>query len=137
MNIGILLRSPFNKLVEEIHEELARRGHPEIRPAHGTVFQFIGKHGARITDMAEKAHMTKQSMSYLVEYLEERGYVERRPDETDRRAMLFSLTKKGWKVVDAAEKAIANVQKDWEKRMGKSAYRQLTELLARLNDAIR
>lgn len=69
MNIGILLRKPFQQLVDEIHETLAIEGYPEIRPAQGIVFQFIGKNGSRLTELAIKAQITKQSMSYLVEYL--------------------------------------------------------------------
>src|SRR5450755_2302934 len=106
MNIGILLRTPFQQLVDEIHDNLAREGYPEVRPAQGIVFQFIGKTGARLTELAAKAQMTKQSMSYLVEYLEKEGHVERADDETDKRAKIFRLTKKGWKVVAIAEKSI-------------------------------
>lgn len=135
MNIGILLRTPFFRLVEEIHEELARKGYPDIRPAHGNVFQFIGKNGARMTDMAEKAQMTKQSMGYLLNYLEECGYVERKPDERDKRAVIFALTAKGWDVVNAAEEAIAGIQKKWEAVLGESDYQRLVNILGKLYQA--
>jgi DNA-binding MarR family transcriptional regulator len=135
MNIGILLRSPFHILVEEIHSKLALHGYPEIRPAHGNVFQFIGKNGARVTDMAEKAQMTKQSMSYLVYYLESYGYVERREDPTDKRALIFGLTEKGKKVEDVAEMAIAEVEQKWEKALGKKDFKKLNSLLKKLNIA--
>src|ERR1043165_8047745 len=110
MNLGILLRNPFQKLVESIHEDLAAAGFAEVRPAHGVVFQFIGKNGARLTELAAKSQLTKQSMSYLVEHLEKHGHVERFVDETDSRAWIFRLTKKGWKVVAIAEKSIAGFE---------------------------
>src|SRR6185312_4386828 len=135
MNIGILLRTPFFKLVEEIHNTLAEKGYPEIRPAHGNVFQFIGKNGARITDMAKKAHMTKQSMSYLVYYLEEHGYVEQASDDTDARAIIFRLTNKGRKAVDIAEEVIKEVQMKWKKALGKDKYDELWRLLVTLNES--
>ena len=78
MNIGILLRAPFQQLVDEIHDNLAKAGYPEVRPAQGIVFQFIGKKGARLTELAAKAQMTKQSMSYLVEYLENAAMLKER-----------------------------------------------------------
>ena len=136
MNIGILLRKPFQQLVDEIHEDLAMEGYPEIRPAHGVVFQFIGKEGVRLTELAAKAQMTKQSMSYLVEYLEKEGHVERAPDETDNRAKLFRLTKKGWKVVDIAEKAISNFETKCKKKMGAQRYNQLVSLLKELDTSL-
>ncbi len=133
MNIGILLRTPFLKLVDEIHETLAQKGYPEIRPAHGVVFQFIGKEGARLTDLANKAQMTKQSMSYLLEYLEKEGHVERGGDESDKRALIFRLTKKGWKVVSIAEQAIQNFESSCKKKLGAIKYKQLLKLLEEMN----
>jgi DNA-binding MarR family transcriptional regulator len=133
MNIGILLRQPFQQLVEQIHNDLAEAGYPEIRPVQGVVFQFIGKNGARLTELAEKAQMTKQSMSYLVEYLEEAGHVERADDETDKRAKIFRLTKKGWRVVALAEQSIARFEDNCKKNLGAAKYKQLTALLKELN----
>ena len=111
-------------------------GYPEVRPAQGIVFQFIGKKGARLTELAAKAQMTKQSMSYLVEYLEKEGHVERADDETDKRAKLFRLTKKGWKVVAIAEKSIENFEAKCKKKMGVAKYNQLVKLLKELDNAL-
>lgn len=130
------MREPFQQLVEEIHDTLAQAGYPEIRPAHGIVFQFIGKEGARLTELAAKAQMTKQSMSYLVEYLEKEGHLERTDDETDKRAKVFRLTKKGWKVVAIAEKAIHNFETKCKQQMGAAKYKQLLQLLDELGQAV-
>ena len=35
----------FRVLIDELHGELARQGHPEVRPMHGFVFQAIGPDG--------------------------------------------------------------------------------------------
>jgi len=137
MNIGILLRTPFQKLVEELHKGLASEGYGDIRPAHGNVFQFIGKNGARVTQMADKAQMTKQSMSYLVEDMERMGYVLRMADETDKRAVIFKLTKKGWAASSVAEKIIAQIEKDWTKRIGKKEMAILGKGLKQLNEALK
>jgi len=136
MNIGILLRDPFLKWVEMIHEELDKRGYEEIRPAHGNVFQFIGKAGARITTMAERAQMTKQSMSYLVDYLEQRGYVERKEDEADRRAVIFCLTKKGWDCVAEVEDIMKGLEKKWRQQLGKKQYDELFNNLLALREIL-
>lgn len=137
MNIGQLLRDPFQQLVEEIHESLASEGYPEIRPAHGNVFQFIGRNGARLTEMAAKAQMTKQSMSYLVEYLEKEGHVECVQDETDKRAKIYRLTKKGWKAVNIAEKAVQGFEKKCRKKLGRSKYDKLIGLLTELDKELK
>ncbi len=43
------------------------------------IFQNLGPEGARIGELAERAKLTNQLVGYLVDYLEEHGYVERRP----------------------------------------------------------
>lgn len=136
MNIGILLRSPFQALVDRIHQDLAKHGFGDVRPAHGNVFQFIGKNGARITALAEKANMTKQSMSYLVEYLEQRGYVERRPDPIDGRAVIFCLTAQGWQVVKVAEQSIKDIQEDWRQFLGPRKFDSMVAALNELGELV-
>ena len=42
-----------------------------------------------MTELAELAQVTRQSMSEMIIELERRGYVERTPDPTDRRAVLI------------------------------------------------
>ena len=137
MNIGILLRTPFQTLVERIHVDLAKNGFEEIRPAHGNVFQFIGRNGSRITAMAEKAQMTKQSMSYLVAYLEERSYIERKADPEDGRAIIFCLTPKGRKVVDIAEQSIQHLQGEWKEQLGTKKFDNMVSSLQDLNEIVK
>jgi DNA-binding MarR family transcriptional regulator len=100
------------------------------------VFQHIEAGGSRLTDLAERAQITKQSMGYLVDYLEERGYVERRPDPTDRRATLICLTDRGWSQVRAALAIIAAVEAEWTQALGKERMAHLRDLLTELKSVI-
>jgi DNA-binding MarR family transcriptional regulator len=132
-NVGILLRDPFQEIVRRIAEGLAEAGFDDIRPAHTTVFQHIKAEGSRLSELAERAQITKQSMGYLVDYLEVHGYVERRADPSDRRASLIFLTERGWAEVREALKIIAGIEQDWARRLGKQRMEQLRELLTELN----
>ena len=49
----------------------------------------------RITELAADEHVTQPAITLLVNRLAERGWVERVPDRTDRRAVLVSLTAAG------------------------------------------
>lgn len=131
-NIGILLRVPFHEVVGRLSEGLAEAGFGDIRPAHTAVFQHIEAEGSRLSELAERAQLTKQSMGYLVDYLEERGYLERRPDPSDRRATLVCLTERGWDEVRVALRIIAAIEEDWSRRLGKRRMAQLRELLTEL-----
>jgi DNA-binding MarR family transcriptional regulator len=100
--------------------------------AHTAVFQHIAPDGSRLTDLAERAQITKQSMGYLVDYLEQRGYLERRPDPSDRRAALVCLTERGWGQIHAAIAIIRTVEREWTRALGKQRMQQLRELLTEL-----
>jgi hypothetical protein len=86
-NLGRLLREPFQEMTAHVHARLAEQGHPQIRVAHGNVFQFLDDEGTRASDLAARAQMTKQSMGELIAHLEAHGYVERVPDPGDGRAL--------------------------------------------------
>jgi DNA-binding MarR family transcriptional regulator len=96
------------------------------------VFQHIEADGSRLTDLAERAQITKQSMGYLVDYLEQRGYLERRPDPTDRRVALICLTDRGWDQIRAALSIINAIERDWARRIGKRRVEQLRDVLTEL-----
>src|SRR5579884_143824 len=131
-NIGILLREPVQEVVRRVTAGLAEAGFDDLRPAHTAVFQHIDADGSRLTDLAERAQITKQSMAYLVDYLEQRGYLERRPDPNDRRAALICLTERGWEQVRAALETIAAVEAEWAERLGAERVEQLRDLLVDL-----
>lgn len=135
-NLGVLLREPFLALTEQIHDRLAERGHPEIRPAHGNVFQFLDDQGTRVSVLAERAQMTKQSMAELVAHLEAHGYVERIPDPSDRRAKLVRATRRGRSTFKIALDAIVEAEARWTDRLGEQKARRLRELLEELNAAL-
>lgn len=132
-NLGILLRGPYQEISRRIAAELANAGFEDIRPAHTPVFQHIKAEGSRLSDLAQRAQLTKQSMGYLVDYLEERGYVERMADPSDRRASLIFLTERGWDEVRAALKILASIEEEWARSLGTRDMQQLRKLLTRLN----
>ncbi len=131
-NLGILLRAPFQEVVRRVSAGLAEAGFGDLRPAHTAVFQHIDADGSRLTDLAERAQITKQSMGYLVDYLEDRGYLERRPDPGDRRAALICLTDRGWRQVEAALAIIGALEAEWTRALGEERMQQLRALLTEL-----
>jgi DNA-binding MarR family transcriptional regulator len=132
-NLAILLREPFRAGTEVLHRRFAESGHPEIRPPHGNVMQFLDDAGTRVSVLAERAQITKQSMAELVVHLERLGYVERVPDPSDRRAKLVRATPRGKQLYAIARDVVAEIEADWTKRLGKAKMRQLRALLEELN----
>ena len=132
-NLAILLREPFRTLTEELFERLAERGHPAVRFAHGSVFQFLDDGGTRVSVLAERANVTKQAMAQLVAHLEQHGYVERVPDHRDGRAKLVRATARGQEVYAIARDVVGEIERDWTERLGEAKMRRLKALLQELN----
>ncbi|HWP29876.1 MAG TPA: MarR family transcriptional regulator [Chloroflexota bacterium] len=134
--LGALLRIPFQAIVARIHEGLIAAGYADLRPAHFVVFQQMRPEGARLTELAEWAQITKQSMGFLVDYLEKQGYVERVPDPADKRAKIIRLTERGKDVERAARAILRGIEADWGRRLGEGRLQQLRDTLRDLVDIL-
>jgi DNA-binding MarR family transcriptional regulator len=128
-NLGILLREPFRIGSELLHERFAERGHTEVRAPHGNVLQFLDVDGTRVSVLAQRAQIAKQSMAELVAHLERHGYVERVPDPRDRRAKLVRATARGDEVYEIAREFVAELESAWARRLGHDKMRRLGALL--------
>lgn len=135
--LGALLRLPYLALQTRVYGRLADMGFADVRAAHSSVFRHILPDGSRVTDMAEAAQITKQSMAYLVDYLHERGYVEFCPDPDDGRAKLVRLTERGRDFQQAAVRLSAEVESEMGARMADGEMAELRRLLERLVEACR
>ena len=128
-HVGMLLRTAWPGFLDELFARLAAEGFDDLRTAYSPVFQHLERGGTRIGVLAERAQMTNQSMGYLVDALEKRGYVERRPDPSDRRAALVVITDRGRDEIAAARRLIAEIEREWEDRIGSKRMAALWEAL--------
>ena len=130
--IGLLLRLVYQHYAQDIDAALRDAGFDDIRPAAANVFPFVRPEGVTVSELAELAQVRKQTMAQAVDQLERTGYVERRPDPTDRRVTLIHLTARGWEEVRAALKLIAGLEQRWSRRLGKERMEELRSLLTEL-----
>lgn len=124
-----LLDIASEALFVEFRAELERSEFGDIRPTHGCVFRFVQGEGLRLTDIAERAGMTKQSVGEIVDDLVERGYAQRVPAPGDRRAKLICLTERGEAAQAHGRKLFAKVEKRWAERYGAERIDALRGLL--------
>ena len=127
--LGALLRIPFQAIVAGIDEGLRARGFTDLRPAHFVIFQHIHGEGSRITQLAEQAQITKQSIGSLVDHMVVCGYVERLPDPDDGRAKIVRLTDRGWELNHAAREILSNIEQEWAEYLGYERMAQLKQML--------
>jgi DNA-binding MarR family transcriptional regulator len=122
-------------VVGELYRRLADQGFDDLRPSSAPVFQHIAPEGSRLSELADRAGVTRQALAEQITALERCGYVERLPDPDDRRARLITLTDRGWRAVDAGLSIIADIESGWARELGPRMHGTLTEALAKVADA--
>jgi DNA-binding MarR family transcriptional regulator len=78
----------------------------DITPSHLRALRVLMRHGVmRLSELSDHLHIAARSTTEVVDALETRGLLERRPDPDDRRATLVALTEHGTNVLDAIRAA--------------------------------
>jgi DNA-binding MarR family transcriptional regulator len=131
-SFGNLFRDTTLAMQAIVADELVRRGFGDLRPALLAVGQHVGAEGTRITELAERAWLTKASVVHAVDELERLGYVTRRPDPSDGRAKLVTSTARAHAAERVAREAIADIRAAWAELLGAEEMDALEAGLRRL-----
>jgi DNA-binding MarR family transcriptional regulator len=124
-----LLDVAFGEFEAELSRRLATTAYGDIRPTHGCVFGHVDPGGSRLTDLADRANMTKQSVGEVVTDLEQLGYVQRDPDPSDGRAKIIRLTERGHEAQTFSWTLIDEIEREWAQRFGAERIAALREAL--------
>lgn len=123
--LPLLLLLAFRTLIDELHAELARQGHPDMRPMDGFVFQAVGPYGTTAAELGRRLGVSKQAAGKTVEHLEARGYVERGSDPADARRKVVRLTPRGTDCLARAAEVFDRLRADWAAALGEDRLRAL------------
>ena len=90
----------------------------QISAAHVHITRHLSRGGSRLTELAERAGMTKQAMGTLVDQCEAWGLVTREPDPLDARARRVRFTADGLAWLEAFRKAVAQAEAEFRASVG-------------------
>lgn len=90
----------------------------KVGAAHVHITRHLPLSGARLTELARLAGMTKQSMGKLVDQCEAWGLVTRQPDPVDARARLIVFTPLGLDWLAAFQGAVAQAEAEFRAAVG-------------------
>ncbi|GAA0480223.1 MarR family transcriptional regulator [Paractinoplanes deccanensis] len=116
--LPLLLFAGFRALIDELHAELARRGHPDVRPAYGFAMQAIGPRGASASEIGRRLGVSKQAAGKTVDRLAALGYVERVDDPADARRKLIRLTPRGIDSLTQSAEIFEILRTRWVAKLG-------------------
>lgn len=133
-NLGLLCWYPYRAMEARVMEALAAAGFDDVTLAQSRVLQRVAPEGVRLTELADRARVTKQTAGFLVDQLEKAGYVRRVPDPTDARARLVRLATRGFEAVRAAGAVVAQVEAEWVAHLGRRDVERLRAMLTRLRE---
>lgn len=121
-------------MIAEYTRWLAGSPYKEIQPAHAAAIQPLWQRpdGVRLTELAQTARITKQSMGALVDSLEHAGYVERVDDPDDARAWRVRLTARGRQYGRDVRKFAQETERTLANRIGVRRLEELRKTLALL-----
>src|SRR3954447_18360825 len=119
-------RAPLLALVERAAQALGtdmirtarEHGFTELRLAHGAVFSTLSSDGARISDLATRAGITKQSMGEVVRELVDLGICRIEADPSDRPANIVTYTDYGHLVTADGFGHITRVERRLKRTFG-------------------
>jgi DNA-binding MarR family transcriptional regulator len=123
--LALLLFGGFRALVDRLHAELARQGHPDVRPAYGFAMQAIGRDGATASELGRRLGVSKQAAGKTIARLEELGYAERNADSADARRKLVHLTPRGYDVLARSAAVFEQLRAEWADQLGTDRVRAL------------
>jgi DNA-binding MarR family transcriptional regulator len=130
--IGELLGSVRDGIVEEVQRRVAAAGYTDVRASHDCVFRHLSADGVRLRDLAVLSQLTAPAIGEHVDELERLGYVERVPDPSDRRAKLIRPTRRGTAFMRAAYDALAQIESEWTAAVGAEGLTRLRDGLAQV-----
>src|SRR5688572_29736316 len=120
LHIARLLLRAVRAVQATYIERLQQRGHPGLRTGHIPVFAGLNADadpdtgaGTRITDLANRAGMTRQMMGRLVRELESLGYLSTATHPDDQRAVVVTMTVRGDAIRAEAAQVIAELETDY------------------------
>ncbi len=129
-HLGRLLGHAMRRFDDRVLELMARHidvplalanlaARDKVSAAHIHITRHLPMNGARLTELADMAGMSKQAMGDLVAQCEAWGLVKREADTLDARAKRIVFTESGLDWLHAFEQAVAQAEEEFRSEVGK------------------
>jgi DNA-binding MarR family transcriptional regulator len=127
--LPLLLFGGFRTIVDALHVQLAREGHPDARPVHGFAMQAIGIGGATATELGRRLGVSKQAAGKTVDRLIALGYAERADDPRDARRKIVRLTARGLDCLARSARIFNALHASWVGTLGPARVAEIERSL--------
>ena len=126
----IASRAAADRIFRAVHDA----GFDDVTIAQSRLMMGIDTEGTRLSVLAERAQIAKQTATALVDKLERAGYVERVLDPSDGRARLVRMTPRAEAALPIARAEEDRIEAEWRAHLGAERMDQLRQALTALRD---
>lgn len=133
VELALALLGGFHSMVDEVHVELAKRGHDGVRPVHEFALRAVDAGADTASALGRRMSVTKQAAAQTIAALEEFGYVNRTPDPNDARRKRIQVTPRGHELMTIGGALFDDVRSGWAARIGPENLEILETHLAQLS----
>ena len=130
------LADAFWAVARQLRETSSKSLAPwDISPSHLRALRVLTRRGTmRLSELSDHLHIAPRSTTEVVDALESRDLVQRRPDPDDRRATLVELTGYGTSVLDAIREVSGTAAERAFDRLSQADRAHLARILRKLRD---
>jgi DNA-binding MarR family transcriptional regulator len=101
-DLGIMVLVAYQGFVRQLHADMAEQGFADLGRSDGVVMRVLHRQGRTVSELSALLEITPQGTAQIIEDMERRGFVVRRPDPSDARARLVELSERGRGAIAAA-----------------------------------
>jgi DNA-binding MarR family transcriptional regulator len=111
---------------------LRQRGYTDVTDTDTALLASLDTDDTTISALARRCGVTRQAASQKLALLERKGYVTRRPDPGDSRAVLVGRTARGHALLRDALQVVADIEAQYAEHLGLGRLKELKAALADL-----
>ena len=131
-SLQVLLRDAHAAVHGEVQAAVTRAGYGDINPGHHVVLRNLGENGARPSELAAAAGVTRQAITKVVDDLVRRGVVRRDPDPEDGRGVIVRYTDHGLEGLAAARRHMDLIEARFAAKVGAQRWSEVRTTLEEL-----
>jgi DNA-binding MarR family transcriptional regulator len=128
-SLQILLRNARSAIEAAVRADLAANGYGDVTPAQSALLRNLGEDGARPSELAALAGVTRQAITKLVDELERLDLVRREPDPEDGRGVIIRYTDRGRAGVAIARKRMLALERSYAAQVGADRWAEVRSTL--------
>lgn len=132
VRLALLLLGAFDALVDDVVEELERKGHPGVTAGLEFALAAVAEGADSASALGRRLGTTRQAAAKTVATLERMGYVERVDDPADARLRRLRVTARGAEMTAIGAARFDQLRDRWVRSLDPGAVELLEESLARL-----